>query len=152
MLCQFLRYSKMTQSHLCIQSFPHIIFHQVLFQEIRYSSLCHTLGTHCSSTPNVIACICKPRLLVHPRILQCQDLWWSKKKKKKIGITLINSCFLCSTRGPDKEHKGPLEVMRGSGEHRLWSLTSPCRSAYLCRVKWIKHDNAKKSLTHTVDR
>ena len=54
MLCQFLLYSKVTQSYIYIHSFPHIIFHHVLSQEIGYSFLCCTLGPHCLSILNGI--------------------------------------------------------------------------------------------------
>lgn len=57
MFCQFLLYSKVTQSYVYIPSFPHIIFHHVLSQVIGYSSLCCTEGPHCLSIPNVIVCI-----------------------------------------------------------------------------------------------
>ena len=43
---QFLLYSKVTQSYICIHSFSHIIVHHVLTQEIRHSSLCCIVGPH----------------------------------------------------------------------------------------------------------
>jgi len=69
MFCQFLLYSKVTQLHththtqiyMCIyiyiHSFSHIILHHVPSQVARYSSLCYTAGSHCSSTLNEIVCI-----------------------------------------------------------------------------------------------
>ena len=72
MLYQFLLYSKVTQSYICvfcicvyiiykmdidIHSFSHIIFHHVLSQEIRYSSLCCSVRPHCLSILNGIVCI-----------------------------------------------------------------------------------------------
>ena len=53
MLCQFLLYSKVTQSYIYMYSFSHIIFHHVLSQEIEYNSLCCTAGPHCLSILNV---------------------------------------------------------------------------------------------------
>lgn len=38
-MCQFLLYSKVAQSYVYIHSFPYVIFHHGLFQEIGYSSL-----------------------------------------------------------------------------------------------------------------
>ena len=54
MFCQFLLYSKVTQSYICIDSFSHIILHHVASQVTRHSSLCYTEGSHCLSTPNAI--------------------------------------------------------------------------------------------------
>ena len=56
MLCQFLLYSKMTQSYIYKHSFYHIlfIFHHVLSQETGYRSLCCTAGPHCLSILNGI--------------------------------------------------------------------------------------------------
>ena len=56
MLCQFLLYGKVTQSHICIHSFSHIIFHRVLPQKIGYSYMCCTVGLHCLSILNIIVC------------------------------------------------------------------------------------------------
>ena len=49
MLCQFLLYSKMTQSCIYIHSLSYIIFQHGLSQETGYSSLCYTIGPHCLS-------------------------------------------------------------------------------------------------------
>ena len=38
----FLLYSKVTHSHICIHSFSHIILHHIPSQVTRYSSLCYT--------------------------------------------------------------------------------------------------------------
>ena len=57
MLCQFLLYSKVTQSYICIHYFSHTIFHRLLSQETGYNSLCYIVGTHCLSILNVIVCI-----------------------------------------------------------------------------------------------
>ena len=46
MLCQFLLYSKVTQSHIYIHSLSYIIFHYGLSQETGYSSLCYTVESH----------------------------------------------------------------------------------------------------------
>ena len=54
MFCQFLLYSKVSQSHICIHSFSHIIFHHVLSKVMGYSSLFYTAGLHCLSILNVI--------------------------------------------------------------------------------------------------
>ena len=54
-LCQFLLYSIVTQSYINIHSFFHIIFHQVLFKKIGYSSLCYILGPHFLSILYVMA-------------------------------------------------------------------------------------------------
>ena len=45
-LCQFLLYSRVTQSYTHIYSISHIIFHHVLFQETEYTSLCCIVGPH----------------------------------------------------------------------------------------------------------
>ena len=47
MFSQFLLYSHMTQSYIYIQCFPYIIFHHVLSQEIGFSFLYCTVGSHC---------------------------------------------------------------------------------------------------------
>ena len=47
MFCQFLLYSKVTQSYKYIHSFSHPIFHHVLPQETEHSSLCCTVGPYC---------------------------------------------------------------------------------------------------------
>ena len=49
MLCQFLLYSKVTQSYIYIHSYSHITSHHGLSPEIGYSSLCCTVGPHCLS-------------------------------------------------------------------------------------------------------
>ena len=54
MRCQFLLYSKVTQSYTYIHSFSHIIFHHVLSQETGYHSLCSTVGLHCLCSLNLI--------------------------------------------------------------------------------------------------
>ena len=41
-----------------------------------------------------------------------------------------HSSFLGSTRGPDKDHKGILEVICCSEDQRLWSQTILCSSAH----------------------
>ena len=56
-LCQFLLYSKVTQSYIFRHSFSHIIFHHVQSWEIGYSSLCYMAGPHCLSAPSTIVCI-----------------------------------------------------------------------------------------------
>ena len=66
MLYQFLLYSNVTQSYICIYSFSHIISHHVLSQKIGYSSLCCTVGPCCQSILNGIVCIYEPWLPVHP--------------------------------------------------------------------------------------
>ena len=60
-LCQFLVYSKVTQSYIYIHYFLHIIFYHVLSQETGYSSLCCTVGPHCLSILNTIVCIYQPQ-------------------------------------------------------------------------------------------
>ena len=50
-----------THTHTHTHSFSHIIFHLVLYQEIRYSSLCYTVWPHCLSFLNVIVCIYWPQ-------------------------------------------------------------------------------------------
>ena len=62
MFCQFLPYSKVTQSyiHIYIYTHTHILFsffYHVLSQMIRYSSLRYTVGAHWLSILNVIVCI-----------------------------------------------------------------------------------------------
>ena len=65
MLCQFLLYSKVTQSLvyvyyiyiIYVYSFSHLMFHHVLSLVIGYSSLCYTAGPHCLSVLNVIVCV-----------------------------------------------------------------------------------------------
>ena len=59
--CQFLLYSKVTQSYIYIHSFFHTIFHHVLTQEIGHSSLCCTVGPYCFSVLKVIAHIYQPQ-------------------------------------------------------------------------------------------
>ena len=49
--CQFLLYSKVTQSYIHICSFSYITLHHVPSQVTRYSSLCYTAGSHCLSFP-----------------------------------------------------------------------------------------------------
>jgi len=66
MSCQLLLYSKVTQLHIHIHSFSHIIFHHVPSQVIRYSSLCSIAESHCLSIPSAIVYIYKPKLPVHP--------------------------------------------------------------------------------------
>ena len=55
MLCQFLLYSKVTQ--LCVYILFNILFHYGLSQEIGYTSLCYTAGSHDLSFPKAIVCI-----------------------------------------------------------------------------------------------
>ena len=57
MLCQFLLYSKVTQSYIYTHSFSYISFLHGLSRETGYSSLCCTVGPHCLSIINVIVCI-----------------------------------------------------------------------------------------------
>ena len=52
MLYQFLLCPKVTQSYIRIHSFSNINFHPVVSQEIRYSSLCCTVGSHCLAIIN----------------------------------------------------------------------------------------------------
>ena len=56
--CQFLLYSKVTQSHthtyIYVHSFSHNILHRIPSEVTRYSLLCCTAGSHCLSTPNAI--------------------------------------------------------------------------------------------------
>ena len=81
MLCQFLLYSTVTQSyayiyihtHICY--FSHTTFHHVLYQEIRYSSLCCTIGTHCQSV-----------------FLMISPLW----RKVKVGLNYCGQHFFQS--------------------------------------------------------
>ena len=58
MCCQFLLYSKVTQSHthtyIYVHSFSHNILHRIPSEVTRYSLLCCTAGSHCLSTPNAI--------------------------------------------------------------------------------------------------
>ena len=61
LLCQFLLYSIVTQSYICIHTFSHTILHHVLFQDIGHSSLCCTVGPHCFSSLNIIVCIYQPQ-------------------------------------------------------------------------------------------
>ena len=61
--CQFLLYSKVTQSHTYICYFSHIILHHTPYEMTRYSSLCYTAWYHCLYTPNASI---NPRLPVHP--------------------------------------------------------------------------------------
>ena len=49
MLCQFLLYSKVTQSYIHVHSFSCIIFHHVPSQEMGYSSRCYTVRAQCLS-------------------------------------------------------------------------------------------------------
>ena len=56
MLCQFLLYSKVTQSYI-YTFFFYVIFHHDLSQEIGYHSLCYTVGPSCFSILNVIVSI-----------------------------------------------------------------------------------------------
>ena len=37
--------------------FSHTIIHHILSQEVGYTSLCYTVGSHCLSILNVIVCI-----------------------------------------------------------------------------------------------
>ena len=46
MLCQFLLYSKTTQSYIYMHSLSYIIFHHGLSQETGYVSMCYTVGPH----------------------------------------------------------------------------------------------------------
>ena len=57
MLCQSSLYSKVPQIHTYIFFFKNILFQYVSFQEIKYSSLCYTVGPCCLSILNVIVCI-----------------------------------------------------------------------------------------------
>ena len=59
-LCHFLLCSKMTQAYIYIPFFSYIIFHHGLTQETGCSSLCYTVGPHCSFILNVIVCIYYP--------------------------------------------------------------------------------------------
>ena len=62
MLCQFLRYGKVTQLYIYMHSLKkNIIYHHGLFQETGYNSLCYTAGPYCSSILNVIDCIYQPQ-------------------------------------------------------------------------------------------
>jgi len=68
MLCKFLLYNNMTQSHIHIYIlyiyihiyafFFNIIFHHGHSHETGYCSLCYTVGPCCLSILNVIICIC----------------------------------------------------------------------------------------------
>ena len=55
-LCQFLLYSRVTQSYINTHSL-NTIFHHGLSQEIGYSSLCYTEGPYCLCILNIIVCI-----------------------------------------------------------------------------------------------
>ena len=61
MLCQFLLYSKVTQSYIYSMYIyiPFLILSSIMFynQDIGHSSLCYTAGPHCPSILNVIVCI-----------------------------------------------------------------------------------------------
>ena len=46
-----------TQSHICIHSFFHTIFHHLLPQDAGHSSVCYTAEPRCLSIPDVIVCI-----------------------------------------------------------------------------------------------
>ena len=48
-------------TYICIHSFSHIILHHVPSQMTRYSSLCHTAGSHFSCTPNATFCKYQPQ-------------------------------------------------------------------------------------------
>lgn len=66
-VCQFLSYSKVTQSCIYIYTHRHafffyIIFHHGLSQQIGYGCLCYTAGPHCLSILHVIVCISEPQL------------------------------------------------------------------------------------------
>ena len=49
-------------SYIYFHSFSHIIFHHGLSQETGYSSLCHSIGSHCSSILNATVCIYQPQM------------------------------------------------------------------------------------------
>ena len=51
-LCQFLPYSIVTQSYICMHSFSYTMFHHVLSRETVSSSLGWTVGPHCLSILN----------------------------------------------------------------------------------------------------
>ena len=59
MLCQFLLYSTVTQSYICIFIFSYHLLSCSI--PTGHSSLCCKVGPHCLSIPNVIACIYKPQ-------------------------------------------------------------------------------------------
>ena len=67
MLCQFLLYSKVTQSHththIYIHSLSYIIFYHSLSQETENRSLCYIVEPHCLSILNVIVYFYKPQTL-----------------------------------------------------------------------------------------
>ena len=63
-LSQFLLHSIVTQSYISIHSFSHTILHHVLPQEIGYSFLCYTVGSHCLSILNVIVSIYLKAVLI----------------------------------------------------------------------------------------
>ena len=55
--CQFLLYSKVTQSYIYRYSLSHLILHHGPSQVTIYSSLSYTAGSHCLSISNAIICI-----------------------------------------------------------------------------------------------
>ena len=57
MFCQFLLYSKVTQSY--IYTYIFFLHHPPSYSITSdgYSSLCYTAGSHCLSTPNALVCI-----------------------------------------------------------------------------------------------
>ena len=62
-VCQFLLYSKVTQSYIYIHSFLKCInFHHGLSQELGYSSLCYTVRSQCLSILNVQFASTSPKL------------------------------------------------------------------------------------------
>ena len=60
-MCQFLLYSKVTQSYICTYILFDMIFHHDLSQETGYSCLCCTVGPQCLSILNVMVCIYYPQ-------------------------------------------------------------------------------------------
>jgi len=94
-LCQFLLYSKVTQSY--IHSFSHAIFYHVLPPELGYGSLCYTVEPHCLSILNVVAST-NPKLPVHliPPTLGTTSMFSMSVKQMSVNLLLLYRKFhLC---------------------------------------------------------
>ena len=111
MLCQFLLYSKVTQSYIDIHSFSHNIFYHVLAQVTGYRSLCCTAGPHCLSILNVKVRLSYNYYQWSRNFKNCETLYGTsylfnilhqmhfniKERKEHSNVKKINIKFLAPT-------------------------------------------------------
>ena len=80
--------------HTYIYSSSYIIFHHGLSQETRYSSLCCTVGHHCTSIINVIVST-NPKLLIHPTSTYLGKITSCTVILMKHMVLKVGGCQIC---------------------------------------------------------